>query len=116
MKKYLSVVACLLVAFALTGCGKESKVECTLTDDQGRDLKVIGNLGKDNKITSTTMIMEVGTEIDDATCTMVEAMLGSEVEDVKCSGDKVTAKLTSKELVGMTKDEFIKEFEGYTCK
>ena len=134
MKKYFLVVFCALLLFIVTGCGSSNQVKCTGSmeeDGQKFEAEVIGEFDKDDKLTTVTMIEDVGDkEKADQVCAMYNAFASQMPEGVKvsCSGSKVTITGYEKmdeededQIVGKTKDEFKKlmeeESEGkLTCK
>ena len=137
MKKCFLFVFCALLLFVVTGCGNKNQVTCTgeMTED-GVTMKaeVIGEFDKDDKLTTVTMIEDLGDkEKADQLCAMYNAFASQMPEgvSVSCSGSKVTIKGYEKmdedeesddeKMVGMTKDEFKaaieKDSEGkVTCK
>lgn len=131
MKKYLLVFLCALT-LVVTGCGK-NQVTCTATLEESgvkMDAKVVADFDKDSKLSDATFEYEFNdSSIVDQYCSIFKLMEdAAKGITVECSGKKITikgyAKVASDEeesLVGVTKEEFIKQVEEseegkFTCK
>ena len=124
MKKYLLVILCTIFLVAVTGCGKKQVVCSATTDDQ--TLEVIADLDDNDIVTGVSMIFDFNNKEEaEEYCNTVK----ESVEDVVCSGTKVTIQDFDKVAledqeedstgwVGDTKENFIKagEEDGFTCK
>ena len=131
MKKYLLVVFCVVLLFAITGCGKKNQLKCTGSmNEEGMNIKaeVIADFDDADKLTGATMIYDLGSsETASQWCSMFKYMEDADKGvTVDCSGSKITIKgygstaiLDEDDvIVGKTKDEFKKlmEEEKITCK
>ena len=134
MKKYFLFAICTLLLVVVTGCGSKNQLKCTGKMSEGEEeikAEIIAELDKDDKVTTVTMIEDVGSkEKADQTCAMYNAFASQMPEglSVTCSGSKVTIKGYEKmkdddeeEIVGQTKEEFKKAIEAesggtITCK
>ena len=133
MKKYLLVVFCAVLLFAVTGCGSKNQVKCTGSMSEGGEevkAEVVADFDKDDKLTSVTVTEDLGNkEKADQMCALFKAFMTADSGvDISCSGSKVTIKGYEKmddneenSIVGKTKEEFKKameeESEGkLTCK
>ncbi len=131
MKKYFLVVFCALLLFVVTGCGNKNQVKCTGSFSEGgmsMDAEIIADLDDNDKVTDVTAIMDLKDK-DTATqfCSLYKMFADEEKGiEISCSGSKITIKGYSKleaeteeeDIVGKTKDEFIKAMqeEKFTCK
>lgn len=137
MKKMLFGLAALSLV-ALTGCGKKNEVVCTSNmkeDGVEAKIKVTGKL-KDNKIDSVKATMTFNSKEDaDKYCgimALVAGMAGDEKKlEYTCKGktitinnyDQLSDEEEDKSVIGMSKEDFIKEMESsstddgkVTCK
>ena len=135
MKKYFLLVFCALL-LVVTGCGKKNQVICSgTTTEDGTEIKaeIIADFDKDDKLTTVTMIEDLGDKTKaDQFCAMYNAFASelSEGVSISCSGSKVTIKgyekmdddeESSESMIGKTKEEFKKAIEEesngtVTCK
>ena len=132
MKKYFLIVFCALLLL-VTGCGSKNQVKCTGTmkeGDQEIKAEIIGNFDENDKLTTVTLIEDVGSkETADQYCSLYKAFMTADSGmSINCSGSKITIEGYEKmaddddeQIVGKTKEEFKKameeESEGQvTCK
>ena len=135
MKKYLLVLGCAVMVFAVAGCSSKNQLKCTgEMDESGVKMKteVIADFDKDDKLTDAVVTYDLGDK-DTASqyCSFFKLM---EDKDkgiiIDCSGSKITIKgyanvisddeeeEEEESAIGKTKEEFKKliEVEGVTCK
>ena len=98
MKKYLLIIFCAVIMFAVTGCGSKNQVVCTGTMTEGEEevkVELTADFDKDDKLTTVTMTEDLGDK-DKANqvCGLYEALSSQMPEgvSVSCSGSKVTIK------------------------
>ena len=130
MKKYFLVVLCMVLLFAVTGCGKK-QVKCSRSfteDGMTMTGEVIADLDGSDKITDVTIVYDIGDQkTADAYCGLMKLGIDeSKGQSVSCSGTKITIKgldsfeetEDSEKIIGITKDEFVKlaEEDEFTCK
>ena len=138
MKKFYFVTLCAVLLFVVTGCGNKNQVVCSASmNEGGMNIKaeVVGQLDKDNKISSVTVSYDLGSkESADQYCQIFKMMENSEKGiKVNCSGSKVIvdglasmdvdAEDEEDKVIGLTKEEFIKRATEtdeagvkFTCK
>lgn len=128
MKKYLTLIFCLMLLFLVTGCGK-NQVTCSKTEtEDGKEmtLSIIADLDSNDVVTEASAVYDFGDkETADLFCETFKE--GADASRVSCSGTKVTIKniddmededIESEDAAGKTKEAFIQaaKEEGYTCK
>ena len=131
MKKYFLVVFCALLLFVVTGCGNKNQVKCTGSFSEGgmnMEAEMIADLDENDKVVDVTAVMDLGnSDTANSFCSLYKLMEDKEKGvEVSCSGSKITIKGYANveagededQVVGKTKDEFIKlmEEEDFTCK
>ena len=135
MKKFSLIALCALL-LVVTGCGggSKNKVVCTASEEQGgikMTAEVVAEFDSSDKLEDATVTYDLGdSTVAEQYCSLFKLMEDSENGvAVKCSGTKVVitgyANLASdddeEDVVGMSKDEFIKKIEAsddasFTCK
>lgn len=136
MKKYLLVVLCAVLMFAVVGCSKKNQVVCSKTTTE-EDLTVteegIFELDENDKIVAASGTFTFNDKESAKTyCDIFKlGFSGEDGDAVTCTDTKITIKDLEKlneddeddeeesiKIVGMSKEDLIK-FEteaGYTCK
>jgi hypothetical protein len=133
MKKY-SLIALAALLLVVTGCGgSKNKVTCTATEEEGgikMTAELVAEFDKDDKLSDATVTYDLGdSTVAKQYCSLFQLMEDEEKGvKVSCSGSKVTisgyANAQSdddEEVLGMSRDEFIKKMEEtedvkFTCK
>lgn len=147
MKKVFFSLTAVLGVLLLTGCGSSNKVTCSAeVEESGKTYKgeIVAKLDGDNKVKDASITMEFETEDDASQYYSTYQMIinfakqfaqeGQEVPEINIKKDgkkviisdyaafaKTNSEEESEELIGMSKEDFIKKMESdtepkWTCK
>ena len=125
MKKSFLIIFMVVILLVVTGCGN-NQVKCSGEYNESNVnivADIIADLDKDDKVASAKMIFDLK---DDESANLVcdtykKLMEEKDGVTVTCSGSKITIDgytNLDKELLGVSKEEFIKGMESqkFTCK